>query len=153
MSVHSQKAEDYFYKGYNCAQSVFLAFCDVTGYGEEEAAKISSCLGGGMCRLRETCGAVSAIALVLGALYGNFSPDDIESKGKLYASFQSLAFEFKKRNGSFVCRELLGLDHLYDDPRPAPRTSDYYKKRKCAEYIASAAQILDEFIEKREKYK
>ena len=143
MSVHSQKAEENFYKGYNCAQSVFLAFCDVTGYSEEEALKVSSCLGGGMCRLRETCGAVSAMALVLGTLYGSFSPDDIESKGKLYASFQSLAFEFKKRNGSFVCRELLAGTGATQGGAPEARTEGYYKKRPCVELVKLAARLLE----------
>ena len=149
MEGHAKKAQDNFYKGYNCAQSLFLAYCDVTGLSEKSALKLSSALGAGICRLRETCGAVSGMAMVFGALYGFTSPDDINAKAFLYSEFQPLAFEFKRRSGSLICRELLGLDVLYDDPVPEPRTADYYKKRKCASYIAAAAEILDEYIAKR----
>ncbi len=153
MTDHRQKAIDNFYNGYNCSQSVFLAFTDLTGFDPVTALKISSCFGGGMCRLRETCGAVSGIALVYGTLYGNVSPLDHDAKCRQYADFQSLAFRFRQRFGSFVCRELLKLDHLYDDPAPEARTPDYYKKRRCAEYIGGAAEILDSIISERENNK
>ena len=52
---HSRYAEELFLSGYNCAQSVVVAFCDVTGLDKGFAAQISSSFGGGMGRMREVC--------------------------------------------------------------------------------------------------
>ena len=56
---HGMKAAELFLNGYNCAQAVAVAFCDVTGLDEKIVAKAVSPFGGGMGRLREVCGAVS----------------------------------------------------------------------------------------------
>ena len=77
-SKYGQKAEENFLKGYNCTQSVFLAFADLHGMDEKTAARLSSSFGGGMGRLREVCGAVSGMFLVAGMLYGYEEPKDFE---------------------------------------------------------------------------
>ena len=56
---HSAYAAELFCKGYNCAQAVTVAFCDVTGLSEDFSAMLASSFGGGMGRMREVCGAVS----------------------------------------------------------------------------------------------
>ena len=61
------------------------------------------------------------------------------------------AKEFEKMNGSIVCRELLGLDHKKDDPTPAERTKEYYKKRPCEEMVADACKILDKYLSENKK--
>ena len=65
MTDHGRIAEQNFREGYNCAQSVLLAFGDVTGLDENTAAMLSSSFGGGLGRMREVCGAVSGAAMVL----------------------------------------------------------------------------------------
>ena len=65
-----KKAGDLFLNGYNCAQSVFCAYCEDYGIPFEQGLKMSSSLGGGMGRLREVCGAVSAIFLIAGLKSG-----------------------------------------------------------------------------------
>ena len=65
-----------FDRGYNCAQAVACAFADLTGLPEEKIAKMASSFGGGIGRLRETCGAVSGMALLLGMLEGYSDPGD-----------------------------------------------------------------------------
>lgn len=72
--MHEQQAKALFLEGYHCAQSVFAAFCDVTGLSFEQAVALSSSFGAGMGRLREVCGALSAAFLVAGACYGNTNP-------------------------------------------------------------------------------
>ena len=47
MSDRVNRARNNFLKGYNCAQSVFIAFADLLGMTEEEAAKFSSPFGAG----------------------------------------------------------------------------------------------------------
>ena len=65
---HGKLAAELFLKGYNCSQSVVVAFSDVTGMTPRHAARISSSFGGGMGRMREVCGAVSGMLLVAGLL-------------------------------------------------------------------------------------
>ena len=139
-------ARNYFTSGYNCAQSVFLAYNDITGIEQQLAATISAPLGGGMGRMREVCGAVSGMALVAGFLSPNSQPNDNENKKKCYATVQLLSEEFRKEHGFIVCRELLGLAQKKDDPTPSARTEEYYKRRPCAEYVAIAARIVGEYI-------
>ena len=142
----AEQARKYFTSGYNCAQSVFLAYRDITGIDEVLATTISAPFGGGMGRLREVCGAVSGMTMVAGFIAPNSQPNDNENKKNCYATVQSLAEEFRAENGSIICRELLGLAQQKDDPTPSPRTGEYYKRRPCAEYVAIAARILGEKI-------
>ena len=142
----AEQAREYFTSGYNCAQSVFLAYRDITGIDEVLAATISAPFGGGMGRLREVCGAVSGMTMVAGFIAPNSQPNDNENKKNCYATVQALAEEFRAENGSIVCRELLGLVQQKDDPTPSPRTGEYYKRRPCAEYVAIAARIVGEKI-------
>ena len=63
-----EKARGLFRQGYNCSQSVFLAYSDLLGIDPTLAATLSGPLGGGMGRLREVCGAVSGMSLIAGCL-------------------------------------------------------------------------------------
>lgn len=148
MDNHRETAKAYFLQGYNCAQSVLLAFHEELGLEKEMAARLASSFGGGMGRLREVCGAVSGMLLAAGLLYGYSDPKDMEGKKAQYERVQRLAHEFSERNGSIVCRELLGLDHHADTPAPSARTQAYYKKRPCAELVADAAELLEQMMRK-----
>lgn len=141
---HSEKALENFLKGYNCSQSVAVAFCDVTGMTPEYAARLASSFGGGVGRMREICGAVSGMLLVAGLLYGYDTPGDDVRKKEHYALVQSLAGQFRDREGSIICREI--LKNPPSDPNPTPRTADFYAKRPCGRLVALAAEILDEYI-------
>ena len=141
---HGMKAAELFLQGYNCAQSVAVAFCDVTGLEEKFTAKMVSSFGGGMGRLREVCGAVSGMFFVLGYLYGYDTPGDDVSKKALYTEVQALAAAFREKCGSIVCREI--LKNPPTDPNPSPRTAEYYKTRPCARMVLVAGNLMDEFI-------
>ncbi len=143
---HKMKAAELFLEGYNCAQAVAVAFSDVTGLDEKFSAKIISSFGGGMGRLREVCGAVSGMFMVLGYLYGYDAPGNEKEKKALYAQVQELANRFREINGSIVCREL--LDNPPSDPNPSPRTAEYYAKRPCVRMVMVAAELMDDFIVK-----
>lgn len=151
MSKHSEYAKQLFLKGYSCSQSIAAAFCDETNMRFEDAVKIASSFGGGMGRLREVCGAVSGMFMVVGAKYGYTDPTDKPRKTEHYKLIQSLAREFEEANGSIVCRELLGLPSKKEAPAPSDRTDAYYKKRPCALLVEQAAQILDEYINSRNR--
>jgi C_GCAxxG_C_C family probable redox protein len=141
---HGMKAAELFLGGYNCAQSVAVAFCDVTGLEEKFTARMVSSFGGGMGRMREVCGAVSGMFFVLGHLYGYDTPGDDVSKKVLYTDVQDLAAKFQQEVGSIICREI--LKNPPSDPQPTPRTEEYYKERPCARLVVLAAQILDQYI-------
>ena len=136
-------ARNYFRQGYNCAQSVALAFSDKLGMDERTVLRCVSAFGGGMGRLREVCGTVSGMFFVLGTLRGYDDAKDLKGKERLYADVQELAERFRRENGSIICRELLGVNGA-ESPAPATRTEEYYKKRPCAELCAYAAGILAE---------
>ncbi len=141
---HVTYAGDLFLGGYNCSQSLVVAFCDVTGLEKDFAARAASSFGGGMGRMREVCGAVSGMLMVAGILYGYEVPGDDEIKRQHYTLVQELAGRFRQRVGSIVCREI--LDNPPSDPNPSPRTAEYYAKRPCARMVMLAAEILDEYI-------
>ena len=141
---HSIKAGELFLGGCNCAQAVFLAFTDVTGMDRRTAAKLSAPFGGGMGRMREVCGAVSGMLMVLGALYGYDNSDADHKKKELYHQVQALAEQFRAENGSIICRDI--LKNPPSDPNPSPRTAEYYAKRPCAKMVMTAARLMDEFI-------
>lgn len=135
-----------FMKGYNCTQSVVLAFADMLPVNESDLLKMASSFGGGMGRLREVCGAVSGMFIVAGLLYGYEGPETGQVKAEHYKKIQELAHRFEEKHGSIVCRELLGLNVKREAPTPEARTKEYYKKRPCPEIIGDAAEILEEYI-------
>ena len=141
---HAEKAQALFKQGYNCSQAVYLAFCDVTGMDEKTALMLSSSFGGGMGRMREVCGAVSGMFMVAGQLYGYSDPNDRNAKAEHYALIQRMAAKFREKNGSIICRELLGTND--SAPNPTERTDRFYKKRPCAELVAMCAEITDGII-------
>lgn len=141
-----QKAKELFEQGYNCAQSVFCAFTDELGMDFGTALKLSSSFGGGMGRLREVCGAVSAMFMIAGLKRGYTTFDDDDIKEKHYELIQKLAKEFEDQNNSIICRELLNLDKKHDTPAPSKRTEQYYKERPCEKFVASAAEIINRYL-------
>lgn len=146
MTDHGTIAEAYFKQGYNCAQSVLLAFGDLTGLEEDTALRLSASFGGGLGRMREVCGAVSGGAMALGLLKGYTDPDDREAKKAHYALIQDFAGRFRAENGSIICRELLKGTAATEGGAPEARTQEYYRKRPCAALCRSAARIIDEML-------
>ena len=148
----SQKAKELFESGYNCSQAVLLAFADKFGMDFQTAQKISATLGGGMGRMREVCGAVSGMLMVLGLATNEYAPSDTAKKAEQYKAVQQLANEFRKKNGSIICRDLLGLTKSGEKisvPTPSERTDEYYKKRPCALLVQDAAEILENYLENK----
>jgi len=137
MSARVEKAEKLFKGGLNCSQSVFAAFADEFGLDEELAKKVSCGLGGGVGRMREVCGAVSAAAMVIGMRLG---PD----KTAAYPAIQEFCAKFKDETGSIVCRELLAGTGATAGGAPEERTQAYYSKRPCVELVKLATTLLEE---------
>ena len=143
----AEYGECLFKKGYNCSQAVVCAYADRLGIDESTLLRLSVSFGGGMGRLREVCGAVSGMFMVAGLLYGTDKVGDRELKSSHYKLIQELASKFRAKNGSIVCRELLGLDRTEGSYVPEERTAEYYKKRPCAGLVRQAIEILEEYGE------
>ena len=93
-----------FESGYNCAQSVFLAYSDVFELDLELAKKMSVSFGGGVGRMREVCGTVNAMAMLAGFKYPVFDPLDQEARARNYGMVQKMAALFKEKHGTIICR-------------------------------------------------
>lgn len=146
---HVERARELFLSGCNCAQAIFCAFEDVTGYSHEEAMRISSSFGGGIGRMREVCGTVSGAAMVAGILWGYSETNDDRAKAAHYALIQELAGNFREKYGTIICRELLRGIADGTSPIPDKRTDEYYKKRPCLRFVVTMAEILDDMIVRR----
>ena len=134
-------AKKYFTDGYNCSQAVALAFKDELNMSAEDAASLTVGLGGGLARLRLTCGAISSMAIVISYV----KCKDV-SKLDAYALIQKACKEFTDEVGSIVCAELLDGVAVKPGVAPEERTPEYYKKRPCAELVALAAEITEKYI-------
>ena len=140
----SERARELFEQGANCAQAVAGAFADVVGMKEEELFKLASGFGGGVGRMREVCGAVSGMVLIMNMLYGNDDISDKNAKDAHYARVQSVIKKFEAETSSIICRTLLKLAEDADTPPVSEaRTKEYYQKRPCAALVELAAQILE----------
>ena len=140
-------AKENFMNGYNCSQALVLAFEDLVPIDRESLLKLASSFGGGMGRLREVCGSVSGMFMIVGLIYGYDGPETGQVKADHYARIQELARRFEETHGSIVCREMLGLSVKHDAPTPEARTKEYYKKRPCPDIVGDAAEILEKYIE------
>lgn len=170
-----QIATDYFRAGYNCSQSVAMTFADLYDIPVPLMARLSASYGGGIGRMRETCGSALGMFMLAGlevvnvedkpqpasALTGwgeGLYPNQ-ELKKKNYEVVQRLAADFRAQTGSIICKELLGLNKKRADgtipeiqicATPEPRTEEYYRKRPCIRMVETATRIYINYL--KEKY-
>ena len=144
----AERAKEYFIQGYACSQAVALAFADVMGIDETTVQKLALPFGGGLGRLRLTCGAVSGMAMVIGGVFTSEKQTQ-ENKKTVYSIVQVLCEKFKAENGSLICGELLAGANLFAEKGGVAeaRTQEYYKKRPCAELVYSAAEIVERYLQ------
>ena len=131
MEDRIQRAVELFRQGYNCSQSVCAAFADEYGYTFEQALRMSASFGGGIGRMRMTCGAACGMFILAGLETGCVEGKDREGKEANYRLVQQLAEKFVKRN----------------DPVPEAQTPEYYKKRPCLKTVEEAARIWVEYLQ------
>lgn len=167
-----QRAVAFFKQGYNCSQSVAMAFADKYGIPEALMARLSASFGGGIGRMRETCGSACGMFLLAGLEVTNtddrpeqFPIDqnpypDQELKKQNYAVVQRLAADFKAQTGSIICKELLGLNKRRADgtlpeiqitATPEARTDEYYRKRPCIRMVETAVRIYMKYLHEKER--
>ena len=148
----AERAKEYFLQGYACSQAVALAFHDIIGLDEATISKLTLPFGGGLGRLRLTCGAVSGMAFVIGGAFAG-EENTPENKKKTYAITQELCEKFKSQTGSLICGELLSAMKVPVEigGEAEKRTGEYYKKRSCAEMVYLAGEILENYLKEQGK--
>ncbi len=142
------KAQELFKQGFNCSQSVFAACADLYAITDLDLAlRLGASFGGGIGRMRLTCGAACGMFLLAGLENGSAIPGDADGKKRNYELVQRLAADFKAEHGSITCADLLGLSVPQpiglsaSQPTPSERTEEYYKKRPCVEMVGNAVRI------------
>lgn len=133
-----------FGEGYDCSQIVLRQFCKELHLTEEEALKIAACFGGGMWH-GETCGCVVGSLIALGMKYATVKPNDKEGKDKLLAIKSKFENEFIKKNGSCLCKEILGYD-LSKEDEMAKIMEERLLETKCPQVVTGTCKILKKMI-------
>lgn len=153
VAEREQRGMDNFKRGYNCAQSVVLAFADVYGLSDEMALRVAASFGAGIGRMRLTCGGANGMFLLAGLENGSVIAGDLKGRGDNYQFVQELAARFKQEAGSLICAELLGLKPgLKEGTMPGERTAEYYRKRPCVGMVGLGCRIYAEMLNERHGY-
>ncbi|MDD4891641.1 MAG: C-GCAxxG-C-C family protein [Phycisphaerae bacterium] len=136
-----QKAVALFAEGFNCSQAILSAFSPSVGMTSDTALKVASGLGEGMATLGEACGAVTGALMVLGLTYGPTSAHDRAGKKLLYALVREFTKQFESRNGSILCRKLLGFDGEMP-PELKLAVEMNIHQNVCPKFVRDAAEVL-----------
>lgn len=152
-----ERGVGYFKQGYNCSQSVAMAFAEWYDVPLPLMTRMSASYGGGIGRMRETCGSALGMFMLAGLEIASVEANQ-EVKKRNYEAVQKLAADFKAHTGSICCKELLGLNKKRADgtipdivviATPEARTDEYYKKRPCVRMVETAIRIYMHFLEER----
>jgi C_GCAxxG_C_C family probable redox protein len=138
------KAKALYEEGFSCAPAVLATYCEQFGLERDKALKIATGFGGGM-NLGQTCGAVTGAIMVIGLKYGKTKASDQESKAKTFEAVKLFTDKFKARYGSIECKGLLGCDITTPEGSKEARDKKLFSTI-CAEYVGTAAEILDEVL-------
>ena len=141
-----KQAENNFRNGCNCCQAVFLAYADKFNISEKQALMLTSTFGAGIGKIRETCGVITAMAMITGLADGYSDLHDNEAKQNTYGEMQSMIADFTKVHNTVVCRELLGLQKGEDLAEPAIRDEEYYQSRPCLSLVKTSCEIIEKYI-------
>ena len=142
--THREKADELFKKKFHCSQAVFAAFSEELGVPKEQALKISACFGSGM-RKGEMCGACTGALLVLGLKYGQCDEEDKDSRLKTNEVTDRFLNEFKKENGSYICKELLDCD-LSTEEGIKMALENHLFTEFCPKMVCSATKIVEKIM-------
>jgi C_GCAxxG_C_C family probable redox protein len=143
----SEVAVEAFRGGVNCSQAVLGAYTDEHGLSPGLALRIACGFGGGIGRLGHTCGAVAGAVMAIGLVASNADPGGAANKMRIYSLVQSFMEQFEARHRTTVCRELIGCDIGTAQGYEEATASGVFVTL-CPEYVRSAAQILEELLDR-----
>lgn len=145
MEPKSEKAIKAFKSGYNCAQSVVVAFAEDLHFDRNAALSTAVGFGGGMGRLQETCGAVTGAFMVLGLHNSAKYADNLALKNATYPMIRQFDAKFKAIHKTTNCKALLQCD-LNSEEGHAYAVENKLFERICEKCIADAVCIVEELI-------
>jgi C_GCAxxG_C_C family probable redox protein len=134
-----------FGEGFNCSQAVLSAFAPDLGLDRETALRVSGAFGAGIARMGQTCGAVSGALMVLGFKYSQVEAGDKPAKEKMYAIAREFMARFEARNGSILCRELLGYDISTPEGMQLIREKGLFVSL-CPKLVGDAIEIVEGLV-------
>ena len=141
----SEQAVKTFTGGFNCSQSVLSVFSDKLCLDKDVSLKIAASFGGGM-RKGEVCGAVSGALMVIGLKYGHSIEGDTDTKNAVYAMTEEFIEKFEARNGSIICRKLLGYNISIEQEYTIMKEKGLFKSI-CPRFVTDAVEILEEMCD------
>jgi C_GCAxxG_C_C family probable redox protein len=104
-----------------------------------------------MARQQMTCGAVTGALMALGLEFGRAADDPYPKTGETYDKSKQLIEEFKRRNGSVNCKELLqGLDMNDPEDQKKIRKQELFQT-VCMKYVLDAVEITEEIIAEKQQ--
>lgn len=106
--------------------------------------KLANPFGGGLGKSGGTCGAVTGALMVIGLKYGTSDASDGKANAKVYEIGRKFLQEFRARNSTIICRDLLGFDVYTREKLISDEERAIFDL--CPKYIQDAAEILDELI-------
>lgn len=152
MSEKTRHATERFKSGFNCSQSVLSAFAEDFGLSRDSCLRLASPFGSGIARMQETCGAVTGALMAIGLKYGKGENGTEDDKTIAYRQSQFLVNEFKKRNTTICCRQLLdGYDMNSPQEMAKIMELDLYNNY-CLKYIQDAVEITETILSDEEKH-
>lgn len=137
-------AAEKFSVGFNCAQSVLFAFCDVLGIDKNLAVKLSTGFGGGMGHMQEVCGAVSGGILALSWKFGRDEKGTRDQTNVTYAKTRELFARFKALHGTCLCSELLPDCDLNTAAGQQKFKDEDLRSTICAQCVRDAVRIVEQ---------
>lgn len=140
-----------FSDNYNCSQSVLTAFAPELGLSENQSLKLACAFGAGMGRQQLTCGAVTGALMALGLKFGKGLNEDNSKKAETYAKTVEFMNEFKKRNGSINCKELLQGLNMNDPADYRIIDEKNLFETSCVKYVQDATEIVEKLINSETK--
>ena len=138
----SEHARELFLSGYNCAQSVVLAFAEDLKFSKELAQKMAAGFGGGMGKQQETCGAVTGGIMVLGLLRGELVNNNDDLKESTYFSVKEFTQKFVSEFNTTSCRDLIKCD-LNTPEGAAKFKEEQIMEKVCANCVAKAVTLIE----------
>jgi C_GCAxxG_C_C family probable redox protein len=145
MSTNVESAVSLFKQGFNCAQAILATYGKEFNLERDTALKLASGFGGGMGAMGQTCGAVTGAFMIIGLKYGATSCSDEEVKINTYKLIRKFAERFKSRNGTNICKELLGCDISTEEGFRTAKEKDLFSTI-CPKLVQDAAEILEEIV-------
>jgi C_GCAxxG_C_C family probable redox protein len=145
MSEKVEAAVACFREGFNCSQAILSTWGGEFGLERETALRAAAAFGAGMGRLGEVCGAVAGALIVIGLKHGQTEAKDKETKERNYSLVRDFASRFRSRNGSLLCRELLGCDLTTAEGMETAKQKGLFTER-CPRFVRDAAEILEDVL-------